>query len=619
MSETRTLAILLGASEFPYSAGLGGGEAFENSAQDFRQYLHDPKGLDLPLADVLNLFDDKRPAGTLLELIIEFLDQRQSRKTSTNVERLLVYYVGHGGFTPVGQEYFLAVHSTRERNEGPSSIRISDLGHIIRDNARVLCQYLILDCCFSAQAYSAFQSGPGDAAITKTLDSVPKRGTALLCSSGPKDVSLAPVGCKHTMFSEALLNVLEKGDPSLHEYLSLSDVGMLIEKDLRDEYQDGRVRPQVHCPNQPEGDLSLIPIFPNSALKSRSSERTRVALEILDTTELPRDFAAATQSSLRNVRLGAVQDLVELVRSTSSLELANLAHHEIVRISEEDDSNLVRMTAKDALLDCVLPPPPELLKSRPPNTQNLVATTAADSPPPSLREATIDAELAMAASIQESLLRISPPDVPYATVKGTGRACREVGGDFLDAISTKEGLYLVVGDVSGKGIAAALLSSLLQGILYSELSNNVFLSQAAATANRYLIEKVGGQRYATVTIARLQADGTLDLLNCGGVFPVLISGQTVKSIHEAACLPIGLLESVRFDSIQLHLQSGDRVLMMTDGITEAENSREELFGEERISQSIVLGFDALENALLEFREGTPQFDDYAMAEITYRG
>jgi len=623
MPDTRTLAVVIGASDFPYSPNLGNGTALENSAEDFRQYLHDSKGLSLPPADVLDLFNDARPAGTLLDEIIDFLNRRQSKKTSTNVERLLVYYVGHGGFTPVGQEYFLAVRSTRERNEGPSSIRISDLGHIIRDNARFLCQYLILDCCFSATAYSAFlSSGPGDAAIAKTLDSVPRRGTALLCSSGPSEVSLAPAGCDHTMFSEALLKVLKTGNSNLPQFLSLADVGTLIERDLREIYEDERVRPQVQCPNQPEGDLSVLPIFPNPAFKSRAIEWRRTVIADPLPMGLPDEIVAATASALPRVRLAALRELVDLFRSTYSPGTADLARAEILKLSEEDDSNQVRSSARDALSEIALLPRPEAQRVTTDTGPGCLAEESGKAPSSSSESeagiSAIETELAIAASIQQNIMPAVLPEVPYAKVKGTSRACGEVGGDFFDAICTVEGLSLVVVDVSGKGIAAALVAALLQGILYSQLSGDVALPQVAATANRFLFERVGGQRYATATIARLRPSGALELINCGGVSPILVSGTSVRRIEEGA-MPIGLIPNVEFESSCFQLLPGDRLLLTTDGVSETADSEGEFMGDERVLSSITRGFAELEESIAAFRGETPLIDDYTMAQITYQG
>jgi Stage II sporulation protein E (SpoIIE)/Caspase domain len=618
MPDARTLALLIGASQFPNSPTLGNGDAFENSAQDFRQYLNDPNGLGLPPADVLDLFDDSRPAGTLLDLIIEFLNRRQSKKTSTNVERLLVYYVGHGGFTPVGQEYFLAVRSTRERNEGPSSIRISDLGHIIRDNARFLCQYLILDCCFSAQAYTAFQSGPGDAAVTKTLDSVPKKGTALLCSSGPKEVSLAPENCSHTMFSEALLKALRTGDPALREFLSLSDLGTLIEQNLREVYEDERVRPQVHCPNQPEGDLSDLPLFPNPAFKLRSSGRQRVSLPESTKARIPDEIVSAIRSSLPSVRLVAVKELVELFRTTSSPRVVELVETELSRLSEEDDSMQVQRGAKDGLAECA-----DILK-----IQNWDATsfTSPDGPTPisdqfefeQRQQQLIRQELAIAGSIQERLSAIELPDLPYAKVKAVSRACREVGGDFVDCVQSETGLSVVVADISGKGIAAAVVASVLQGILYAELTRDSSLAEMMEVANQFFFEKVGAGKYATVTIVRLQPNGALEIMNCGGIHPIIISGNSVREVEEGS-VPIGLIPQAEFTASHLQLEAGDRLLLLTDGVTEAEDSTAEFFGYDRLQQHSLKGFEALIEAVNTFRGDAPLMDDYTMAEITYRG
>jgi Stage II sporulation protein E (SpoIIE)/Caspase domain len=619
MADTRTLALLIGASQFPNSPNLGNGDAFENSAQDFRQYLHDPNGLNLPAADVLNLFDDDRPAGTLLDLIIEFLNRRQSKKTSTNVERLLVYYVGHGGFTPVGQEYFLAVRSTRERNEGPSSIRISDLGHIIRDNARFLCQYLILDCCFSAQAYSAFQSGPGDAAVARTLDSVPRKGTALLCSSGPKEVSLAPEGCDHTMFSEALLKSLKTGDCNLREFLSLTDIGSLIERNLRDVYENERVRPQVQCPNQPEGDLSDLPIFPNPAFKSRSTEWRRIIPVDSVTARLPDDVVAATNNALPSIRQTALKELVDLFKSTSSPQLAELARMEISKLSEQDDSSKVRMSAAAALLECAL----VVRSERQEETNNTIADgmtpTLDDVPQPlSEQETFFRAQLAIAGSIQKSLMRVDLPDLTYAKVKAASHASFEIGGDFFDTVRTDSSLSLIVTDVSGKGISAALVSSLLQGIFYSQLSGGASLPMIMAAANRFLLERVGGGKYATGTIVRIQPDGALELVNYGGVRPLLISGTSVKVIEEGS-LPIGLIANAEFETYHLQLKPGDRLLLTTDGVSETEDSDGEFMGDEQVKSSIVHGFAALEDAIAAFRGTAPLMDDYTLAELIYTG
>ena len=79
-------------------------------------------------------------------------------------------------------------------------------------------------------------------------------------------------------------------------------------------------------------------------------------------------------------------------------------------------------------------------------------------------------ELSIAASIQQRLMAVTIPEVPFARLKGRNLSCKEIGGDFFDAVNTDEGLAVVLADVSGKGVSAALLASTLQGMIYSQLT-----------------------------------------------------------------------------------------------------------------------------------------------------
>src|SRR5437879_12352473 len=79
-------------------------------------------------------------------------------------------------------------------------------------------------------------------------------------------------------------------------------------------------------------------------------------------------------------------------------------------------------------------------------------------------------ELTIAASIQQRLMQVKIPEVPFARLRGRNLSCKEIGGDFFDAVNTKEGLAVVLADVSGKGVSAGLLSAALQGVIYSHLS-----------------------------------------------------------------------------------------------------------------------------------------------------
>src|SRR5262245_59734072 len=225
ISAPTTLAILLGGSAWPKSPQLAASAAFASSARGFRQYLTDARGFGLPDANVLDLFDSSKTAPEIVEDIQNYLRQRMSAQPAPR--DLFLYYTGHGGFIS-GRDYFLAVRSTIEGLEGTSSIRVSDPASALRNGARDVRRFSILDCCFAAAAFKEFQSTPGAAALMQTLDAFPRRGTTLLCSSSSRSVSIAPEGEQYTMFSGALLDVLRHGDASIETPLSLEDVGLRI-------------------------------------------------------------------------------------------------------------------------------------------------------------------------------------------------------------------------------------------------------------------------------------------------------------------------------------------------------------------------------------------------------
>src|SRR5438045_2487679 len=105
-------------------------------------------------------------------------------------------------------------------------------------------------------------------------------------------------------------------------------------------------------------------------------------------------------------------------------------------------------------------------------------------------------ELAIAASIQQRLMSMTIPEVPFASVRGRNLSCKEIGGDFFDVVQVENGLGIVVCDVSGKGVSAALLGSILQGMVYSQLGSRLSLPEIAASANKFWCQKLLGEKYA---------------------------------------------------------------------------------------------------------------------------
>ena len=209
------------------------------------------------------------------------------------------------------------------------------------------------------------------------------------------------------------------------------------------------------------------------------------------------------------------------------------------------------------------------------------------------------------------------PNLPYARVAARSVACKEVGGDFYDVIATPEALYIVIADISGKGVSAAILASTLQGLLYGMLLAGQPLSDIANIANRYICEK-NVQKYATMILVKLDSDGTFEYVNCGHVQPILACGAGVRRL-ENANMVVGLIEEATFASERLQLAAGDRIVLATDGVTEAESLDGEFFGEDRLEAAILgSSIEGVLSTVETFMNGAPPNDDFTMLEVLYR-
>jgi sigma-B regulation protein RsbU (phosphoserine phosphatase) len=227
-------------------------------------------------------------------------------------------------------------------------------------------------------------------------------------------------------------------------------------------------------------------------------------------------------------------------------------------------------------------------------------------------------ELTIAASIQQRLMQVKIPEVPFAKLRGKNLSCKEIGGDFFDAINTKEGLAVVLADVSGKGVSAALLASTLQGMIYSHLSSGMPLLDVVSAVNHFFTEKLVGEKYATVLLARLRRDGDLEYVNCGHVQPLLIcGGEVMRPPH--GNVPVGLLADATFESARCQLNSGDRFILVTDGVTEAENAMGDFFEDSRLEAAAAKTptLEGIFTAVSEFCAGNPLNDDCTVVEIVY--
>lgn len=227
-------------------------------------------------------------------------------------------------------------------------------------------------------------------------------------------------------------------------------------------------------------------------------------------------------------------------------------------------------------------------------------------------------ELSIAASIQQRLMQVKIPEVPFARLRGRNLPCKEIGGDFFDAVNTKEGLAVVLADVSGKGVSAALLASTLQGMIYSHLLTGMPLLDVVSAVNSFFTAKLVGEKYATVLIARLRRDGELEYVNCGHVPPLLVcAGEVIRPPH--GNVPVGLLADATFESASCQMKSGDRFILVTDGVTEAENPNGDFFEDFRLEAAAAKSptLEGIFSAVTEFCAGNPLSDDCTVVELCY--
>lgn len=231
-------------------------------------------------------------------------------------------------------------------------------------------------------------------------------------------------------------------------------------------------------------------------------------------------------------------------------------------------------------------------------------------------------ELAIAAQIQQGLMSVQIPDVSYAKLRAHSVACKDIGGDFFDVVKTDDDVSIVLADVSGKGVSAALLASILQGMIYTLLTSKQPLNDVADATNRFLCSRNLGGKYATVALARLKKDGEVEYIRCGHVPAVHLQAGDIISRWAEGTLPVGLIPIATYECGSHRLNPGDRLILVSDGITEAENADSDLFGEERLEAACCNVADAFENILREvkvFRGDTPANDDTTILELTYLG
>ena len=238
----------------------------------------------------------------------------------------------------------------------------------------------------------------------------------------------------------------------------------------------------------------------------------------------------------------------------------------------------------------------------------------------------LEQEINIARDIQQALLPRNFPNTPNFCVTGVNFPCLSVGGDYFDVFSLSDGrTAFVIADVSGKGLGAAILTTMLQGAL-SGMTLGTDPARVFNHVNRFLCEHSEVGRYATVFFGLLDNDGHLEFINAGHPSPFLIRRGAAEDAFTEGSFPVGLVPEAEYTAARLTLEPGDTLVLFTDGVTEAMDPQEELFGMPRLRQVLTgqmeCPLEQLQKCVLEavenFTRGARQADDLTLLIVRYR-
>jgi sigma-B regulation protein RsbU (phosphoserine phosphatase) len=199
-----------------------------------------------------------------------------------------------------------------------------------------------------------------------------------------------------------------------------------------------------------------------------------------------------------------------------------------------------------------------------------------------------------------------------------------VSGDYCDVIPVGDDLYFILGDVSGKGMAASLLMSSLHAIFHTLVPQKLELCELMSRANHLLVESSLANQFVTLICGKANSRGELELVNAGHLPPILIKNGLKGELNFAG-LPLGMFAETPFTSSKVQLNPGDSLLLFTDGVTETVNERGTEFGAKGLFDAIDSDGFGEPSALIrkcltrvsEHRGNAERTDDLTVLALTY--
>ena len=238
----------------------------------------------------------------------------------------------------------------------------------------------------------------------------------------------------------------------------------------------------------------------------------------------------------------------------------------------------------------------------------------------------VQKELDLARGIQRSFLPESPPIVPGFDLAALNTPALEVGGDFFDFIPVSLDQWgLVIADVSGKGFPAALFMALSRTMLRANALGNPTVLQTICRANNMIAQEGRANMFVTLFYGVLDPKSkTLTYVNAGHNPPFITDREGGDIVILAAKgIALGIMSDMEFEEKDVTLREGDILLLYTDGVTEAVNRKGEMFGQHRLAKLVEDNqkrsaqeiIQIIEQTVLEYAEGLPQFDDLTLMAV----
>ncbi|MGV8079600.1 MAG: SpoIIE family protein phosphatase [Syntrophales bacterium] len=234
-------------------------------------------------------------------------------------------------------------------------------------------------------------------------------------------------------------------------------------------------------------------------------------------------------------------------------------------------------------------------------------------------------ELEIARGIQQRLIPERAPRIPGIDLAANNIPVREVGGDFYDFIPVMDDLWgVVIADVSGKGMPAAMFMGLSRTVVRASATGTLDLAHAIRQANELICRDSTSGMFVTLFYAVIEPGPKLRFVNAGHNPPLLLrKGQDEPVYLKAHGIALGVKRDVQLQEAELSLSDADLVVLYTDGVTEAVNEEDQSFGLERLARVVEKhrGLSAseiimkIQDAVIAFAGGRPQFDDIALVVL----